>query len=451
MAYIYALAFVLKQPIQSIYPEVNRRVRPNFHKLVQPREPQSPTVDRPPVLIMWTRLQPMTDQTSTWEWSPNHFVPCVPAIFSTQMSSRTYAAAVHQGQAKLQSHGSHGQLSFQRHPILPRGDSTLVQGQPSVSCGNFFSQRPTQPATPTVSLKTYAAVVQQSSFKSGCPPRSSGRVPVTQARLQCQPPPPKLESDLSHEGIPVKGCPPRSSGKALATQARLQCPPSPPKVESGLSHGRLPVKGCSPKSSGKAPTTQTRLQCPSSPPKVNVESGLFQGRLPVKGCSPPQDPILTQKQSRLTCNETAPEHSTQVQEDRSIKLSSILRVGVGKCPQKSVSKGQTVLTFKAMDKHSHGKRHTWPTSTDLKTEDHYQQKADGGHHDVTDHSHLLKPEERAADLEPCIDPVLPPPHLVCSPQQQGQLSPQRKPETFSCDPQCARAPHIVLCWNDTRP
>ena len=75
MWHIYALSSVLKQPIRSVYPQTNQRMRPAFHRVVKPRDGDLQHTPNRPITIMWTRTCPMT-KDSSW-WSPNHFVPCV--------------------------------------------------------------------------------------------------------------------------------------------------------------------------------------------------------------------------------------------------------------------------------------------------------------------------------------------------------------------------------------
>ena len=68
--HMHGLASVLKQPIQSIYPEVGERNRPFYHKVIQPRQ----ACQLIPLIIMWTRALP-TPLNKFWQ--PNHFVPCL--------------------------------------------------------------------------------------------------------------------------------------------------------------------------------------------------------------------------------------------------------------------------------------------------------------------------------------------------------------------------------------
>ena len=74
--HMHGLASVLKQPIRSIYPEVDERNRPFYHKVIQPRE--AGQLD--PLIIMWTRVLPIPLNK---QWQPNHFVPCLINSFST--------------------------------------------------------------------------------------------------------------------------------------------------------------------------------------------------------------------------------------------------------------------------------------------------------------------------------------------------------------------------------
>ena len=68
--HMHGLASVLKQPIQSIYPEVGERNRPFYHKVIQPRQ----ACQLIPLIIMWTGALP-TPLNKFWQ--PNHFVPCL--------------------------------------------------------------------------------------------------------------------------------------------------------------------------------------------------------------------------------------------------------------------------------------------------------------------------------------------------------------------------------------
>ena len=76
MWHIYALASVLKQPIVSVYPHANIRVRPAFNRTVYPRLLHENPLRQSDsnLVVMWTNLL----NTNCQNWSPNHFVPCIP-------------------------------------------------------------------------------------------------------------------------------------------------------------------------------------------------------------------------------------------------------------------------------------------------------------------------------------------------------------------------------------
>ena len=68
-----ALANVIMRPVYSLYPDVNRSIRPLFHGYIEclPHiEKKSPE----PIYIQWTRDRETMNQT---KFQPNHFVPLV--------------------------------------------------------------------------------------------------------------------------------------------------------------------------------------------------------------------------------------------------------------------------------------------------------------------------------------------------------------------------------------
>ena len=73
MWHVHGLASALGRPILSLYPEKSDRIRPLLHKLINPRIPTD-AQDQLPLIILWTRTQPMVQESMSW--SPNHFVPC---------------------------------------------------------------------------------------------------------------------------------------------------------------------------------------------------------------------------------------------------------------------------------------------------------------------------------------------------------------------------------------
>ena len=81
--HVYALSSVLKQPIQSVYPECNVRTRPAFNRVVEPRGTVGSSCHTQ-FKIMWTRLIAVPMRT----WSPNHFVPCIVRHQSAQCTTQ---------------------------------------------------------------------------------------------------------------------------------------------------------------------------------------------------------------------------------------------------------------------------------------------------------------------------------------------------------------------------
>ena len=76
--HMYGLASVLKQPIASVYPEVNPGLRPLYHKTLSPRRIADIKCSLPYV-IMWTRA--LSSIPLGILWQPNHFVPCIPSNY----------------------------------------------------------------------------------------------------------------------------------------------------------------------------------------------------------------------------------------------------------------------------------------------------------------------------------------------------------------------------------
>ena len=175
MWHIYALASVLKRPIQSIYPEKNLRIRPAYHKLVMPREEQITVHSLSPFSIMWTRVADMPEHRL---WSPNHFVPCVPA---TCTLPRTYSEVLHKkpcsAQQKIQSSqtkvvpcggklgGSHNLLS-QSQGQLPFMHNQRPSQRPSQCPSQRPSQRPSQHPSQRPSLRPSQCPSQPSQHPS---------------------------------------------------------------------------------------------------------------------------------------------------------------------------------------------------------------------------------------------------------------------------------------------
>ena len=70
--HMHVLASVLKQPIQSVYPDLNSLIRPFYPKILLPRRAES-APHKIPYIMMWTRALPVPFNDS---WTPNRFVPC---------------------------------------------------------------------------------------------------------------------------------------------------------------------------------------------------------------------------------------------------------------------------------------------------------------------------------------------------------------------------------------
>ena len=70
--HMHGLASVLKQPVQSIYPDINPYIRQFYHKMLIPRGAEN-VPHEIPYVIMWTRAISLPFDAS---WTPNHFVPC---------------------------------------------------------------------------------------------------------------------------------------------------------------------------------------------------------------------------------------------------------------------------------------------------------------------------------------------------------------------------------------
>lgn len=78
MWHIYGIASVLGMPVQSIYPNFSsvKRIRPAMNCTVLPRVEKAcnPACK---FTVMWSRISKPSNKLS--QWSPNHFVPCVPS------------------------------------------------------------------------------------------------------------------------------------------------------------------------------------------------------------------------------------------------------------------------------------------------------------------------------------------------------------------------------------
>lgn len=75
---VHGVSSVTGIPVQSVYPEYNKRHRPAFNILIQPRTYRSKPFDETMLTIMWTRCRAPDAPRTSQQWSPNHFVPCVP-------------------------------------------------------------------------------------------------------------------------------------------------------------------------------------------------------------------------------------------------------------------------------------------------------------------------------------------------------------------------------------
>lgn len=75
LVHMMALASVIRQPIYSLYPEVNFLYRPLMHKLLNPRE-ASLDGKVEPFFIPWSRGGSLDNRPNAW-FTPNHFVPVI--------------------------------------------------------------------------------------------------------------------------------------------------------------------------------------------------------------------------------------------------------------------------------------------------------------------------------------------------------------------------------------
>lgn len=69
---VIALSNVLKQPIRSLYPNVNYKLRDMFHQKIVPFNVDNETS----LAILWSRMKSLDNRKNTW-FIPNHFTPVV--------------------------------------------------------------------------------------------------------------------------------------------------------------------------------------------------------------------------------------------------------------------------------------------------------------------------------------------------------------------------------------
>lgn len=67
-----AFASVIRQPIYSLYPDINLRFGPLMHQLLNPRL-SALDYGRDPVYLLWSREGSLDNQPNAW-YKPNHFV-----------------------------------------------------------------------------------------------------------------------------------------------------------------------------------------------------------------------------------------------------------------------------------------------------------------------------------------------------------------------------------------
>ena len=72
LLHVMAFASLIRQPIYSLYPDINLRFRPLMHQLLNPR--LSALDDgRDPVYLLWSREGSLDNRPNAW-YKPNHFV-----------------------------------------------------------------------------------------------------------------------------------------------------------------------------------------------------------------------------------------------------------------------------------------------------------------------------------------------------------------------------------------
>ena len=72
LLHVMAFASVIRQPIYSLYPDINFRFRPLMHQLLNP---QLSALDdgRDPIYLLWSREGSLDNRPNAW-YKPNHFV-----------------------------------------------------------------------------------------------------------------------------------------------------------------------------------------------------------------------------------------------------------------------------------------------------------------------------------------------------------------------------------------
>lgn len=122
MWHIHALSSVLNCPIRAIYPDVNHKIRHFLNRIVIPRQGCN-DIERKLIYVMWTHTTMGLEALAGGQWSPNHFIPCVPQATCMQSVTVSTSASVF---PTVSSMGNTGHMRKQGICATPHGAQAIT-------------------------------------------------------------------------------------------------------------------------------------------------------------------------------------------------------------------------------------------------------------------------------------------------------------------------------------